>query len=66
MDVDSIRGMTVNERLFHFGLIQRFDAAAKLRDFEMLVHILLEAKFSRTQAEETARALIANPRRYRF
>ena len=66
MNDDNILGMTVNERLFHFGLFNSFNAAAKSRDFKILVQILLKAQFSPKQAEDTAHALLASPQRYGF
>ena len=62
----SINGMTVNERLFHFGLFEPFDRAAKARDFAALVGVLVQAQFSQQQAEQTARTLLADPQRYGF
>jgi len=61
-----IDGMTVNERLAHLQLFEAFDAAATARDFDRLVDVLLRARLSREQAEQTARALIANPKLYGF
>ena len=59
-----IEGMTVNDRLFHFGLIDLYDAAAKARDVPALVRILLQAEFSEEQAQFTANTVAANPGYY--
>ncbi len=66
MTEPSIRGMTVNERLFHFGLVESFDLAVKARDHAGLVEVLLNAQFSKQQAEETAITVLANPAYYGF
>jgi len=57
----SIEGMTVNERLFHFGLIDRFDAAAKARDTTAMTLVLVDARFSEEQAAQTAQTVAENP-----
>ncbi len=61
-----VSGMTVNERLFHFGLYESFDLAAKSRNYEALVRLLVQIRFSEEQAEETARTLLADPKRYGY
>lgn len=66
MEEQSINGMTVNERLFHFGLFEQFDAAARAKDVPALVQVLQQAKFSAEQALQTAKAVAANPKRYGF
>ncbi|WP_024297001.1 hypothetical protein [Methylomicrobium lacus] len=66
MNEQSLEGMTVNERLFHLNLFESFDAAAKSRDFEAMVQVLLQARLSEQQANETAGAILANPVRYGF
>jgi hypothetical protein len=58
--------MTVNERLFHLGLVEAFAAAAKARDFESLVRILTKARLSPFEAEQSARSLLSDPARYGF
>jgi hypothetical protein len=63
---ESVDGMTVNERLYHSGLIESFDLAAKSRDFGALVHLLVQAKLSEEQAEQTARGLLDDPKRYGY
>ena len=65
-DQQSVEGMTVNERLAHFGLFEHFDAAAKARDLAALVDVLLQAQLSEEQAKQTAGALVADPARYGF
>ncbi len=54
-----IAGMTVNERLAHFGLFEAFDAAISSRDFFAVASVLQQAKFTDEQAFETATAVLA-------
>jgi hypothetical protein len=66
MDQDDphVAGMTVNERLVHFGLMEQFDAAVRTRQVSSIVEVLLRAQLSETQARQTAKAVIAAPKRY--
>ncbi len=66
MGAQPVQGMTVNERLCHFGLFHRFDVAARSRDVQAMVHVLLEAQFSEAQASQTAHAVAADPKRYGY
>jgi hypothetical protein len=66
MTEQELEGMTVNERLFHLGLMHRFDVAASNREVEAMVQVLLQAQFSETQALATAQAVAANPQRYGY
>jgi hypothetical protein len=59
-------GMTVNERLFEFGLIDAFDAAVNSRNREQAISVLIRAKLSREQASQTVNAVFADPKRYGF
>lgn len=59
-DLDYIAGMTVNERLAHFGLFQAFDAAVDSRQLSAVVEILRRAKLTEDQAQKTASAVLAN------
>ena len=63
-DQHDIAGMTVNERLAHFGLFGPFEAAVKSRDKSAVVSVLLQAKFTPQQAEYTASTLLQSPERY--
>ena len=56
--------MTVNERLFHFGLMPAFDEAVRSRKLEAVIEVLRQAQFSQSQAEYTAKTLLASPDRY--
>lgn len=66
MEEQFIACMTVNERLFHFGLFELFDDAARARDVPALVQVLVRAKLSEEQAMQTAKAVVADPRRYGY
>ncbi len=63
-DKFDVAGMTVNERLFHFGLFEEFDAAVRARSKEAVIDVLLRTSLSRVQAEETTMAVLADPNGY--
>jgi hypothetical protein len=63
-ETPDIRGMTVNERLHHFGLMPAFDDAVRSRKIEAVIAVLRQAQFSQTQAEYTAKTMLANPEQY--
>lgn len=63
-EAPDINGMTVNERLFHFGLVQAFDEAMRARQAEAVIAVLRQAQFSQAQAEYTATTMLQNPERY--
>ena len=65
-ETPEIRGMTVNERLHHFGLMPAFDEAVRSRKLEAVVAILRQAQFSQAQAEYTATTVLANAERYGY
>ena len=66
MAEQSVEGMTVNERLFHFGLHEQFEAAARSGDVSAMMQVLLQARFSETQATQTAQAVASDPQRYGY
>lgn len=57
-----VAGMTVNERLSHFGLFDAFDAAIHERDIAAIASVLRQAELTQTQALETAKAVLAQAR----
>jgi len=59
-------GMTVNERLFHAGLLDNFDIAAKNRDQKAMMDILSKVELSESQAKETTDTIIDNPSKYGY
>lgn len=66
MAEQSIEGMTVNERLYCFGLMERFDYAAKLGDALAMEQVLLLARFPESAATEISRVVAAHPERYGY
>lgn len=58
-------GMTINERLYFAGLTPEWDAAAHSRDRESMVGILCRVGLC-SQADDIARAVLADPKRYGF
>jgi hypothetical protein len=65
-DSEAIEGMTVNERLSHFGLLDSFDAAVRSRQSVSVVNVLLQARFTEKQAHQTADTILSNPGFYGF
>ena len=61
-----LKSMTVNERLFALGLMEDFDSAVKSRNKEASICVLLEAKFTLEQAEETVSVMLKNPKKYGY
>ena len=58
--------MTVNERLFACSLIDEFDEAARNRDREHMISILVQAAISPEQAQITTDAVLKNPKTYGY
>ena len=61
-----LRGMTVNERLFACGLIDKWDDAVRRKNRQDMIAILKDASLSELQASETADAVLNNPKKYGF
>ena len=59
-------GMTVNERLFEAGTTAQFDEAVGRRDRAALVQLLMAVELTQEEAEETTRAIFANPAKYGY
>lgn len=59
-----VNGMTVNERLFHLGLVEDFEAAIRSGQLPEVIQVLVRAQLSETQARQTAEAVLASPKRY--
>jgi len=53
-------GMTLNERLFHAGLLDEFDAAVAAKDVENAVAVLEHVNVERKEAKQTVERLIAS------
>ena len=65
-DAAGIGGMTVNERLVHFGLLDEFEAAVRSRDAAAVQAVLVRARFTPKQALDTASAVLRTPERYGY
>jgi hypothetical protein len=61
-----LSGMTVNERLFACSLIDAFDEAARNRDREHMISLLIQTAISPEQAERTTDAVLTNPKMYGY
>ncbi len=61
-----LKGMTVNERLVHLGLMLAFDEAVRSRKPEVVVSVLRQAHFTLSQAQETTTAVLAKPKYYGY
>lgn len=60
----SLAGMTVNERLSHVGIIDRWDEAARGRDRETMIALLEQVEVS--DPHLIADAVLADPKKYGF
>jgi len=58
--------MTVNERLYHAGLLDQFDKAALKKDRNEMIDLLMTVELVKSQAEETANAILENPAFYGY
>ena len=59
-------GMTVNERLFHAGLMEQFDAAIEAKKRDAAISILQETELPIEAATETVTAILNNPGMYGY
>lgn len=66
MERQLVDGMTVNERLVHFGLVEKFDDAVRARNAKRLAQVLRLAELSEEQSLQTATAVMADPKHYGF
>jgi len=62
--VASLSGMTVNERLFHVGLVDQWDAAARRRDRAAMVDILKRVEVP--EPMPIIDTILADPKKYGF
>ncbi|HEY0862559.1 MAG TPA: hypothetical protein VGD97_00510 [Lacunisphaera sp.] len=58
--------MTVNERLFACGLIDRWDAAVRERKREEMISVLGQVALTQEQAAWTTDTVLADPAKYGF
>ncbi len=59
-------GMTTNERLFSAGLLERFDVAARRRDREEMIRILIQVELEPQEAARSVELILADPRKYGY
>lgn len=59
-------GMTVNERLYSFGLMDQFDSAIQRRDEDKAISILMETELNDQSAKETVEAIMKSPGKYGY
>ncbi|MDG2286452.1 MAG: hypothetical protein P8N43_13130 [Alphaproteobacteria bacterium] len=59
-------GMTVNERLFHAGVMDQFDAAIDARNKDDAISILQQTELPIEAATETVTAILNNPEMYGY
>lgn len=60
----SLSGMTVNERMSHVGIIDRWDEAARQRDRNMMIALLEAVEIS--EPHLIADAVLADPKKFGF
>lgn len=58
--------MTINERLFHVGIMNEFDAAILSRDQDEAIALLQRVELSREEAMATVTAILENPCKYGY
>ena len=58
--------MTVNERLVVAGSLDAYDVAARNRDLDSMVAILVNVQLTPTQARETSETVLADPAKYGY
>lgn len=63
---DRFAGMTVNERLYEGSVMEDFDEAAKVRNRQKMISLLLQVELSQEQAVQTTDAILANPKKYGY
>lgn len=66
MKEKDLEGMTVNERLYMLGLMEKFDSAIRSRNKKASESVLIEAKYSEAQASETVAVILNNSTKYDF
>ena len=59
-------GMTVNERLVAAGSLDAYDVAARNRDLDSMVAILVNVQLTPIQARETSETVLADPAKYGY
>jgi hypothetical protein len=61
-----LRGLSVIERLVVCGLIDKWYDAAKKRNVEGMISVLLDVSFTERHAKYTVDAVLQNPKAYKL
>ena len=61
---DELLGMTVNERLFACGLLEKYLESQQNQSRDEMVAILTQVAFTRAQACEIADNILRHPKRF--
>ncbi|MCR9189755.1 MAG: hypothetical protein NXH96_13280 [Alteromonadaceae bacterium] len=64
--MSKLAGMTINERLFHVGIMDEFDASILSRDQEGAVALLQRVELSKEEAMATVATIFKNPGKYGY
>jgi hypothetical protein len=59
-------GMTVNERMSAAGIMDRFEPAARSRDREEMISLLLEVETGEQDARLITETILADPKKYGY
>ncbi|RDV27363.1 hypothetical protein DXV75_04825 [Alteromonas aestuariivivens] len=64
--MSKLAGMAINERLFHVGIMEEFDAAISSCNQKEAVALLQRAEISREEAMVAVATIFENPGRYGY
>jgi hypothetical protein len=63
---EELQGMTVNERLFACGVLNKWEDAAKDRKREVMIAVLRDVAMTEKEAAWTTDTVLKNPKAYGF
>lgn len=64
--MSNLAGMTINERLFHVGIMNEFDAAILSRDQDEAIALLQRVELSREEATATVATIFEDLGKYGY
>ena len=64
--MSKLAGMTINERLFHVGIMDEFDAAILSHDQDQAIALLQRVELSKEEAVATVVTISKNPGKYGY
>ena len=64
--MSKLAGMTINECLFHVGIMDEFDAAILSRDQDEAIALLQRVELSREEATATVATIFEDPGKYGY